>query len=209
MLRINCHWTCAVDGNEGSISDSVLHFLMLPCVPAARGSVCDGCRYSTGSLRFKLPTSSNLTPVHRAGGLTLDDKFTKDYMFGVHAGSSLTESLSLITTWGYLCWNHSVTEALMAGTQEYARFSTRWVKETIEGPCRLFNGPTFKDIIEAFVRALDSEASRSQKILPGSVSLGSPVDNHWFNIRTFFFFKTIHRSCTFNVLSSCSCSGCS
>lgn len=71
-----------------------------------------------------------------------------------------------------------MTEALMAGTQEYARFSSRCVKETIEGPCRLFNGPSFKDIIEAFVRALDSEASGSQKTLSGSVRLGSPVDNH-------------------------------
>lgn len=71
-----------------------------------------------------------------------------------------------------------MTEALMAGTQEYARFSTRSVKETTEGPCRLFNGPFFKDIIKAFVRALDSVASWSQKTLSGSVVLGSPVDNH-------------------------------
>lgn len=148
---------------------------------------------------------------HRPMSLLSLQKITCDH-FGVHAGSSLTENLSLITTWGYLpplCWNHSVTEALMAGTQEYAGFSTRWVKETIKGPCRLFNGPSFKDIIEAFVRALDLEASRSQKTLWGSVSLRSPVDNHWFNIRTFLFFKTIHQSCMLKVLPSCSCCGCS
>lgn len=157
------------------------------------------------------PTS--LRSIAQAASLSMTSwqKITCDH-FGVHAGSSLTEILSLITTWGYLpqlCWNRSVTEALMAGTQEYSRFPSRWVKETIEGPCRLFNGPSFKDIIEAFVRALDSEASRSQKALSGSVSLASPVDNHRFNVRTFFFFKRIHGSCTFNVLPSCSCSGCS
>lgn len=145
---------------------------MLACVPGSAWIPL--WSVISQALSFQHRPTSLLSIVQAASlSMTSWQKITCDH-FGVHAGSSLTENLSLITTWGYLpplCWNHSVTEALMAGTQEYSRFPSRWVKETIEGLCRLFNGPSFKDIIEAFVRALDLEASPSQKTLSGSFSL--------------------------------------